>query len=66
MWGKLLCKHYVLPAALVPWMVAAAFLLMLPDAVDGIVRPPIGAQPHAIGFRQLGVSATFVLLMVLA
>jgi len=42
-----------------------AFGLMLADAVQGVTRPPIGAKPSAIGLRQLGVSAAFMLLMAL-
>src|SRR3990172_3106031 len=48
-----------------PGLVPVAFGLMLADAVQGVTRPPIGAKPSAIGLRQLGVSAAFMLLMAL-
>jgi len=47
----------------VPGMVPVAFGLMLADAIDGILRPSIGARPTSIGMRQLAASAFFVVLV---
>lgn len=49
----------------VPWLVPAAFVLMLFDALEGVARPPVGAQPRAIGLRQLGASALFAVIMAI-
>ncbi|NIM95554.1 MAG: hypothetical protein GTO18_17795 [Anaerolineales bacterium] len=51
---------------LVPVGVPLAFVLMLLDAVEGVLNPPVGAKPQSIGFRQLGASILFVIVMVLA
>lgn len=48
-----------------PWLAPAAFGLMLADALEGVARPPVGAKPTSIGLRQLGVSASFMLIMAL-
>jgi hypothetical protein len=48
-----------------PWFVPVAFGLMLLDALEGVARPPIGAQPRAIGMRQLGASALFAVVMAI-
>jgi len=53
-------------ARLVPALVPAAFGLMLADALEGVARPPVGARPTAIGLRQLGSSALFVVVMIAA
>jgi hypothetical protein len=53
-------------ASQVPALVPVAFGLMLLDALEGIGRPPIGARPTAIGFRQLGASLAFVVVMAAA
>lgn len=50
----------------VPWAVPAAFALMLAEAIEGAVRPPVGARPAKIGFRQLGTSIAFVILVAAA
>ncbi len=60
--------NLILSAALaiggwIPWLSVIAFLLMLLDAAESVLRPPIGAQARAIGFRQLGASSLFVILM---
>ena len=49
--------------ARVPWAVPAAFALMLLEAIEGAVRPPVGALPATIGFRQLGLSIAFVAIV---
>ncbi len=48
-----------------PWLVPGAFGLMLIDALEGVARPPVGAKPSAIGVRQLGASALFVVVMAI-
>ena len=48
-----------------PWLVPVAFTLMLADALEGVTHPPVGAKPAAIGFRQLGASALFMIVMTL-
>lgn len=53
-------------AGMVPWLVPFAFGVVLVDALEGIARPQVGARPTAIGLRQLGASAAFVLVMVAA
>jgi len=53
-------------AGAVPSLAPQAFGLMLADALEGIARPPVGARPNAIGFRQLASSTAFVLVMVAA
>ncbi len=50
----------------VPGLVPVAFGLMLADAVDGILRPSVGARPAAIGLRQLAASLLFVVLVAAA
>jgi len=50
----------------VPGMVPLAFGLMLADAIDGILRPGIGARPTFIGMRQLAASLLFVILVAAA
>jgi hypothetical protein len=46
-----------------PWLAPVAFGLMLLDALRGVLSPPIGQMPSAIGLRQLGASAIFVVIM---
>jgi hypothetical protein len=46
----------------IPGVMALAFGLMLLDAVDGILRPPLGLPPSRIGVRQLLASALFIAL----
>jgi hypothetical protein len=53
-------------ARAVPWLVLVAFVAMLIDAVDGVLRPAIGARPVSIGLRQLASSLLFVAVMILA
>ncbi|MCJ7511815.1 MAG: YwiC-like family protein [Anaerolineales bacterium] len=50
----------------VPGLVPVAFAIMLADAVDGILRPGVGARPTTIGLRQLGASLLFVILVAAA
>ena len=47
---------------LAPW----AFALSLAETLQGIVRPAVGVPPRAIGLRQLGSSALFLLMLGLA
>ena len=49
----------------IPWLATIGFLLMLIDAIDTVIRPPIGASPRRIGFRQLAASSVFVILVAL-
>ncbi len=51
---------------LAPWLVPVSYALMLVDALEGVVHPAIGVQSTRTGLRQLGASALFVLLMILA
>ncbi len=51
---------------LAPALVPVAFALMLVDALEGVAHPPVGARPAAIGLRQLGSSALFVVVMIAA
>lgn len=50
----------------VPALVPVAFGVTFLDALQGILRPAVGARPRRIGLRQLFISSVFVLLMVLA
>ena len=47
----------------IPWLSVIAFALMLLDSAESVLHPPIGAKARAIGFRQLGASILFVILM---
>ena len=47
----------------IPWLSVIAFVLMLVDSTESVIHPPIGARARAIGFRQLGASTLFVILM---
>lgn len=49
----------------IPGLMALAYGVMLLDAVDGLLRPPVGAAPTRIGLRQLLASSSFVLLSAL-
>ncbi len=52
---------------LAPLGVVVAFGLMVVEAViGGVLRPPVGARPAAIGVRQLVVTAVFFGVMILA
>jgi hypothetical protein len=51
---------------LIPLWIVIAFLTMLLDAFDGVLRPAVGFKPTRIGLRQLGMSSLFVLISVLA
>lgn len=44
---------------LIPWLVAAAFGVLLGDALDGVLRPAIQQRPSRIGLRQLAASTIF-------
>jgi hypothetical protein len=46
----------------IPLLMLLAFVLMLIDALDGIMRPEIGVKPARIGIRQLVMSNLFVVL----
>ena len=48
--------------SLAPW----AFVLALVETLQGVVRPALGIPARAIGLRQLGSSALFLLLLGLA
>ncbi len=50
----------------VPPLVPVAFAVTLLDALEGVLRPAVGAPPRRIGVRQLIISSLFVLVMVLA
>jgi hypothetical protein len=45
-----------------PWLMTAAFGLMLADALEGVLRPPVRRKPAAIGLRQLMASLLFFLI----
>ncbi len=47
---------------LIPWLMVAAFGLMLADSLEGILRPAIGVKPSMIGLRQLVSSSIFVIV----
>jgi len=51
---------------LAPWGTLIAFGLTAVEALEGVLRPPVGVRPTRIGLRQLGVSSLFVVLMALA
>jgi len=51
---------------LVPLGIPLAFSLMLLDVLESILRPPIGVKPTSIGFRQLGSSTLFVMILVVS
>jgi hypothetical protein len=44
---------------MLPWLMTAAFALMLADALEGVANPPIGRKPGIIGVRQLAASLLF-------
>ena len=52
-------------AALVPWLTVLAFSVCLIDGIEGVLNPPVGRRTRQIGFRQLGVSLVFVILVTL-
>jgi hypothetical protein len=52
-------------AAVIPELMASAFLLMLLDAIAAVARPPIGQPPTRIGVRQLLASSLFVVLCMI-
>jgi hypothetical protein len=53
-------------AGWVPTLVPVAFGVTFLDALEGVLRPAVGARPRRIGVRQLLISSAFVLTMVLA
>ncbi len=53
-------------AGLVPWLVAAAYLVPVADIVHATIRPPAGVKPTQLGLRQLGASSLYVAVMLLA
>jgi len=53
-------------AVWVPTLVPVAFGITFLDALEGILRPAVGARPRRIGVRQLVISSAFVLVMVIA
>jgi hypothetical protein len=54
----------LLAAAWIPAAMVAGFVLMLIDAVESVLNPPIRSSPRRIGTRQLAASAAFVALAV--
>jgi len=52
-------------AGMAPWLATAAFLLVLLNALDGVLRPAIGVRPARIGLRQLTASVLFFALVML-
>lgn len=42
-----------------PWPLVLGFTLMLVDALEGVLRPPLGQRPTHIGLRQLVSSTIF-------
>lgn len=50
---------------LLPWLFVLGFGLMLIDALEGILRPPVGKKPARIGMRQLISSCVFVVMAAL-
>lgn len=50
----------------VPSLVPVAFGITFLDALEGVLRPAVGARPRRIGVRQLLISSAFVVVMVLA
>lgn len=53
-------------AGWVPALVPSAYALMAIDALEGVLRPAVGARPTRIGLRQLLVGMGYVLLMLLS
>ncbi len=51
---------------LAPWGVLAAFGLTAAEALDSVLRPPVGVRPTRIGLRQLLISSLFAILMAAA
>ena len=51
---------------ILPWGIALAFILVLIDALVGILQPATGQRPTRIGLRQLLSSTSFYLLASLA
>lgn len=51
---------------IVPWPIPLAFGLMLLNATESVLNPAVGIKPSRIGFRQLGASSLFVLLLILS
>ena len=49
----------------IPWLSVIAFLLMLVDSAESVIHPPIGKKARSIGFRQLGMSSIFVIIMAM-
>jgi hypothetical protein len=51
----------------ISWIAAVAFVLVLAEAVHGgLLRPPVGVRPAAIGIRQTIVTAGFSALLIAA
>jgi hypothetical protein len=48
-----------------PWLLVLGFGWMLADALEGILRPPVGERPTRIGVRQLISSIGFVFIAAL-
>ncbi len=63
---NLLAAAAAVALRLAPSLVVLAFGLMALDALEGVLRPPVGVRPTRIGFRQLAASTAFVILMSLA
>jgi hypothetical protein len=51
---------------LLPWLFALGYGLMLVDALEGVLRPPVGERPTRIGVRQLISSFVFVVIAALS
>jgi hypothetical protein len=45
-----------------PWLLVLGYGLMLVDALEGVLRPPVGEPPTRIGVRQLISSIAFMII----
>lgn len=50
----------------IPPLMSAGYALMLADAIEGALRPPVGSKPSRIGLRQLLASSAFMALAALS
>ena len=57
----------VAAAGWIPWLAVAAFAVMLSETVHGgLLEPPVGARPAAIGIRQTVMTVVFCTLLIAA
>jgi hypothetical protein len=62
---NLTLAFYIYAMGRIPLLVPLAFVLMLVDALDGILRPAVGLKPKRIGIRQLIMSSFFVVMNII-